>query len=242
MKLIKLDAIESTNDFLKTYAYQESLENFTVVTAKTQTKGKGQMGSLWESESGKNLTVSVFVNKIELLTNELFRLNMVVSVAMIEALETHQIPQLSIKWPNDILSANKKIGGILIENLILNHKLQHSIIGIGLNVNQTFFDDLPKASSLAIQAKKQFEIDTILLEIVKHLKINIKLLHVDFAVLKLKYLNLLYKINMPAMFQNNENLKFVGMIQGITEMGKLIITTDSNQEMTFEIKEITMLY
>jgi len=116
MKVIKLDAIDSTNEFLKGLSSKQQLENFTVVTAENQTKGKGQMGSVWDSEAGKNLTMSVFVKDSLSDVNQIFKLNIGVALAVIEALETFNIPNLMIKWPNDIMSYNFKIAGILIEN------------------------------------------------------------------------------------------------------------------------------
>jgi BirA family biotin operon repressor/biotin-[acetyl-CoA-carboxylase] ligase len=81
MKLIKLDAIDSTNDFLKALASQDELDNFTVVTAENQTKGKGQMGSKWESESGKNLIMSVLVKDFLYDNEQVFNLSVIVSLA-----------------------------------------------------------------------------------------------------------------------------------------------------------------
>src|SRR4051812_26319982 len=116
MNRIKLDAIGSTNDFLKELSAAESVENYTVVTAENQTKGKGQMGSQWDSEVGKNLIMSVLVKEFIQDASRIFNLNIVFSVAVIDVLKAVEIPKLTIKWPNDIMSDNKKIGGILIEN------------------------------------------------------------------------------------------------------------------------------
>src|SRR3954467_14213148 len=101
MKLIKLDAIDSTNDFLKALASQDELDNFTVVTAENQTKGKGQMGSKWQSESGKNLIMSALVKDFLYDNEQFFNLSIIVSLAVIETLNSLDIPDLSIKWPND---------------------------------------------------------------------------------------------------------------------------------------------
>ena len=118
MQLIKLDAIDSTNEFLKGLSSNQLLENFTVVTAENQTKGKGQMGAIWNSEPSKNLIMSVLVTDFVTDINQIFDINIVVSVSIIQVLQDLNIPELSIKWPNDIMSYNKKIGGILIENSI----------------------------------------------------------------------------------------------------------------------------
>ena len=116
MRLVKLDAIDSTNDFLKDLVRQQNVENFTVVTAENQTKGKGQMGAVWNSEIGKNLIMSVLIKDFLFNSKDVFNLNIAVSLAVIKSLERLEIPNLSIKWPNDIMSGDKKIGGILIEN------------------------------------------------------------------------------------------------------------------------------
>ncbi|MEY4037832.1 MAG: hypothetical protein RIR67_142, partial [Bacteroidota bacterium] len=174
MKLIKLDAIDSTNEFLKGLSNKEDLENFTVVTAENQTKGKGQMGAVWNSEVGKNLIMSVLVKDFLSEINEIFNLNIAVATAVITALKKQNIPNLSIKWPNDILSANKKIGGILIENSIKSDGTILSIVGLGLNVNQTNFEGLPKASSLAVVMEHELNKEELLSAIVTQLEANVE--------------------------------------------------------------------
>src|SRR6218665_3951820 len=114
MKVIKLDAIDSTNEFLKELLSKQTVENFTVVTAENQTKGKGQMGAVWNSEVGKNLIMSVLIKDFFTGSSVIYNLNIAVSLAVIQSLQEKKIPKLSIKWPNDIMSDPKKIGGILI--------------------------------------------------------------------------------------------------------------------------------
>ena len=162
MNLIKLDAIDSTNDFLKEMSRSQIVENFTVVTAKNQTKGKGQMGATWETESGKNLIMSILVKEELNDIDEIFHLNVAVALSVIKALEPLNLSKLSIKWPNDIIEKKKKIGGILIENSFKSDNKIESIIGIGLNVNQINFDNLPKASSLSLLKEKEFDLNEIL--------------------------------------------------------------------------------
>ena len=114
MKVIKLDAIDSTNEFLKGLLGKQTVDNFTVITAENQTNGKGQMGSVWTSEVGKNLIMSVLVKDFLFDISQIYNLNILVSLAVFQALDEIEIPELSIKWPNDIMSDTKKIGGILI--------------------------------------------------------------------------------------------------------------------------------
>ncbi|MBP6100100.1 MAG: biotin--[acetyl-CoA-carboxylase] ligase, partial [Flavobacterium sp.] len=139
MKTIKLDAIDSTNDYLKKLSKKEVIENFTMVLANSQSHGKGQRGASWSSEEGKNVIMSVLLKDLLVSREQLFDLNVLVSVSVFEVLEEKNISKLHIKWPNDIMSDAKKIGGILIENTFKTDNSIVSIVGIGLNVNQTDF-------------------------------------------------------------------------------------------------------
>jgi BirA family transcriptional regulator, biotin operon repressor / biotin---[acetyl-CoA-carboxylase] ligase len=236
MKLIKLDAIDSTNDFLKGLSNNQSVENFTVVTAETQTKGKGQMGSVWASEPSKNLIISVLVSDFLFDINSIFDINIVVSTTIIQVLQDFQIPQLSIKWPNDIMSYNKKIGGILIENSIKTDGTINSIVGLGLNVNQTNFENLPKASSLAVVCNAPFDKEIILVKFVKKLEQNILLWKKNRAETWSDYKNMLFKKGVPMPFVDKTELNFMGIIQDVTSTGKLQILLKNDSISEFEIK------
>ena len=243
MKIIKLDAIDSTNDFLKNLSNQNETQNFTIVTAETQTKGKGQMGSKWISESGKNLIVSVLEKNTLQNINQIFDLNVVVAVSILQAVETFKIKNLSIKWPNDIMAGNKKIGGILIENVIKPNNIIYSIIGFGLNVNQTNFDDLPNASSLKNITNKTFEKELILIKIVEFLEKNINILKNNQQnQLWELYHKLLYKKNKIMAFEDQNNEKFMGIIQKVTTSGKLVLMKENDVLQEYDVKEIKMLY
>ena len=243
MKIIKLDAIDSTNDFLKNLSNQNETLNFTIVTAETQTKGKGQMGSKWISESGKNLIVSILEKEVLQNINQIFDLNVVVAVSILQAIETFKIKNLSIKWPNDIMAGNKKIGGILIENVIKPNNIIYSIIGFGLNVNQTNFDDLPNASSLKNIANKTFEKELILIKIVEFLEKNINILKNNQQnQLWELYNKLLYKKDKIMAFEDQNNEKFMGIIQKVTPSGKLVLLKETDILQEYDVKEIKMLY
>jgi BirA family transcriptional regulator, biotin operon repressor / biotin---[acetyl-CoA-carboxylase] ligase len=243
MKLIKLDAIDSTNDFLKRLSGEQALENYTVVTAEKQTRGKGQMGAKWDSETGKNLMFSVLINNKLATISEIFDLNVAVALAVLTTLEINNIPNLSIKWPNDIMSDNKKVAGILIENSIKNNGEISSIIGVGLNVNQLNFDELPKASSLAVIMKKEFDKNVILNQFIDCLKLNCDLLYNKLAFqLWDNYNNKLFKKGNPMPFSLPDETKFMGIIQGVNSSGKLEVKLENDTIETFGIKEIQLLY
>ena len=242
MKLIKLDAIDSTNEFLKGLSNEQELDNFTVVTAENQTKGKGQMGSVWTSEASKNLTMSILVKDFIIDVSQLFTLNIAVSVAVITVLKSYKIPDLSIKWPNDIMSYNRKIGGILIENTIKSDGTIISVVGLGLNVNQTNFDNLPKASSLAVICAAKFDKDEILLSICDAIEKNINLYKYNSADLWSNYSTKLYKKGSPMPFSDQKNKNFMGIIEGVSSGGKLQVLLQDDSIAEFDIKEIQMLY
>ncbi|MET0760125.1 MAG: biotin--[acetyl-CoA-carboxylase] ligase [Flavobacterium sp.] len=243
MKLIKLDAIDSTNDFLKSLAGSQIVENYTVVTAENQIKGKGQMGAKWVSETGKNLIMSILIKDLLLDVNQIYNLNVAVSLSVISALENFAIPKLSIKWPNDIMSDNKKIGGILIENSIKTNGEIISIVGIGLNVNQINFDELPKASSLSVIMGTNFDKEEVLFKIVENLKINVaKLLNNQSEKLWRDYNFNLFKKGIPMPFESQNGDKFMGIIQDVNDFGRLQILLEDDSIVTFGVKEIQMLY
>ena len=154
-----------------------SLENFTIVVTKNQQKGRVQRDANWYSEPFKNLTFSILVNKLKLKTNEAKYINFAVSLAIFKVLEIYKIPNLFIKWPNDIMSANKKICGILIENSLSNNKINNSIIGIGLNVNQVNFPNLERVSSLNNILGYELNLDNLLIDLTKQLKFQFDLLN-----------------------------------------------------------------
>lgn len=242
MKLIKLDAIDSTNDFLKGLASKQFVENFTVVTAEIQTKGKGQMGSVWVAEKDKNLTMSVLIKDVLIDLNQIYTLNIAVALAVVRALQSFKIPELAIKWPNDIMSYNYKIGGILIENSIKIDGSVTSIVGIGININQTNFENLPKGSSLAVIAKQEFDKQAVLLAIVQELKDAMIVLKTNPDSLWREYLNLLFKKNVPVPFELPDGDRFMGIIQGVSAQGKIQILLENDAVVQYSIKEIQMLY
>ena len=119
MKLIKLNAIDSTNEYIKKIKSYVSDKLFCVYTY-SQTKGKGQRGNIWESEPNKNICISICFKPLTCEPNYTsFKLNMLVSLIILEFFEELKIPKLKVKWPNDILSDGKKISGILIETSYL---------------------------------------------------------------------------------------------------------------------------
>ncbi|WP_339626691.1 biotin--[acetyl-CoA-carboxylase] ligase [uncultured Winogradskyella sp.] len=242
MYIIKLNAIDSTNAYLKDMISAVLPKDFTVVIADNQTGGRGQMGTIWQTETGKNLTASVFKLIPKLKVEDQFYISMAVSVAIYKSLETFKIPQLSVKWPNDILSADKKLCGTLIENVIKSNKFEGSIIGFGLNINQKYFENLPKASSMSLIAGQLFDKNEVFLEILKQLKIQLNLLTTEkFAQIKDQYETSLFRKDKPSTFKTKGKM-FSGIIKGVTNTGQLNVWTEDAIIKTFNLKEVTLLY
>lgn len=243
MRIVKLNATNSTNSHLRGLYATGSIEDFTTVIAKTQTQGRGQMGTVWESEASKNLTFSVFKDMVEISLEHPFYISMATALALIKALQIFSIPRLSVKWPNDILSADKKICGVLIENVIKQNKINGSFIGIGLNVNQTEFIDLPKASSLKVLSGKVYDLDELVFEILKNLKDYFLILRAgDFKVLKSEYESYLFRKNKPSTFKDAEGFIFSGFIKGVSDSGNLQVRLEDSIQKEYDLKEITLMY
>lgn len=243
MNIIKLNAISSTNDYLKNLCTAQPVENFTVVVAENQTQGKGQRGNIWKIESGKNLTFSILIKKNSCSESSVFDLNIAVSVSIIQALESLKIPKLNIKWPNDILSDGKKIAGILIENTISGQQSVSSVIGIGLNVNQTDFENFPKASSLKNISQKEFDKDEIMFEIIQKIKENYELMaQNNTEILWEEYHNYLFRKEIPSVFEYPNGTKFMGIIKQVLKNGKIQILLEDDSLKEFDLKEVKLVY
>lgn len=243
MHIIKLNATSSTNAYLKDLLSTAHAKDFTVVVASKQTKGRGQMGTSWISEEGKNLTFSVLKREVGLEASQQFELNMRVSLAISDALSMLNIPNLSIKWPNDIMSANQKICGILIENILVGSKIQSSVIGIGLNVNQLEFNDLPKVASLKLSTGIEYNLDEVLQLILLRLTDNLKNAGTTaYNELSKAYQKQLFRIHKPSTFKDNEDNTFMGFIKGVSQDGKLKVLLEDDIIKEFALKEIQLLY
>lgn len=243
MRIIKLNAINSTNTFLKELSSDEAVVDYTIVQTNYQTNGRGQMGTLWAANAGENLMCSVFKDVSFLKFDQHFYISITVSLAIIKTLQAHKIPKLSIKWPNDILSENKKICGVLIENSIKQNRFKDSIIGIGININQTNFETLPQASSLQLVTGIVFNVDEILFDFIENLKHYFSILEKgNLETLKTTYENYLFRKKKPSTFKDIEGEMFSGIIQSVSQNGNLQVLLEDNILKEYDLKEIKLLY
>ena len=243
MEIIKLNATNSTNTYLKNLLKEKQVKDLSCIWALSQTQGRGQQGAKWISEPGKNLTFSV-LKKFENLPSEYhFLLNMEVSLAIFRALKKLYIPDLAVKWANDILSSKKKICGILIENTLHKEQISSSIIGIGLNVNQVFFNDLPNVSSLQKIMGHPFDLEEVLLLICQELEVSLKSLSpTRFETMLDEYHTHLFRKDMPSTFEYPNGERFMGYIRGVSHNGQLQVEQEDALMSSFSLKEIKLLY
>ncbi len=208
MKTIHFETIDSTNTYLK--QNYKDLDNFTFVSADFQSAGRGRNNRNWKSEKGENLLFSLLI-KDESLIKEFKSLSIISALSVIEAID---LPDLSIKWPNDVYYKDNKLVGILLEG-VSTDKIECLIIGIGINVNQKEFigDYKREPTSLCKILNKDINIETLKEKVYKQIESNFKLVKNNYDFYK-KIVKLDYLKNKEVYAEiNNElcNIKVLGI-------------------------------
>jgi len=220
----------------------EPLPEGTVIMAENQFAGRGQVESNWLAEPGKNLTFSILLQPAFLHLAEQFRLNMAVSVAIQRALKPIIGEGLTIKWPNDIYFGAKKLGGILIENIVSGGRIKACIIGIGINVNQEVFEAglESRAGSICQILHEHVNLISLLTQICSHIEVTyLKLRAGNYNTLGEEYLSFLYRLNVKAAYRQNGEI-IEGKIIGVSDTGLLNMETEEGV-MTYNFKEIEFI-
>lgn len=225
----------STNTEAMRLVNENKVQEGAVIITDHQMAGRGQRDSQWESEAGQNLTFSVVLYP-ELPVSRQFYLNMIASLAVTDALLTFINKSIKIKWPNDIFYANNKVCGILIQNNLKTNKIQSTVIGIGINVNQIRFS-YPKATSLSLISGKTIHREEILSNLLNFLEIRyIQLNNNELADLKYAYMERLYWFNETHWFADQSG-EFKGIIRDVNENGQLEVWTEGMMR-SYNFKEI----
>jgi BirA family transcriptional regulator, biotin operon repressor / biotin---[acetyl-CoA-carboxylase] ligase len=237
--LIKLATTESTNKFASELLRDNNVYEGTVVTCDEQTSGKGQRGQIWHSEKGKNLIFSVFFKPAFVPIADQFNLSKCIALATADFISQFGVKGIALKWPNDVYVNDRKIAGILIENQIKNGKISYSIVGIGININQTAFPvEAKNPTSLKIETGKEFILDdclTLMCECLEKRYLQLR----SGVSLNQEYLSKLYRFEQWASYKA-DGLVFQGKITGVALSGKLEIETDTEIKY-FDIKEIAFI-
>ena len=238
-----LDEVDSTNAYIQRLLQDRFLPEGTVVSAKIQNIGRGQMGTIWESGKGTDITLSLVLYPVFLQLSEQFSLSEAIALGVYKALMSI-LPNYAwaIKWPNDILLEGEKICGILIENAIQGSQIKNSIIGIGVNVNQDMAAHAQR-TSFKTKAGKYFdinEIENILFTWLEHYYLMLRAgkrqhIHIEYISKLLGYNEIRYYRK-----TDNEEL-FAGTIIDVNHNGKLNMLV--NEEiLAFDLKEIKFLF
>ena len=237
----KIGETDSTNLYLRKLLNESDLPNFFCVSTDFQTNGRGQQGTVWESNRGENLLFSFLIHSEKIPLNQQFLLSEIVSIGMCNALKYSNL-DTKIKWANDIFYQDKKLAGILIETIIAGGKMKYAIVGVGLNVNQTeFSENLPNAISLRQIFGKELDKQTILENILTEISVlfeNFDLKNSDDF--QKKYFELLYRNSGYHLFEE-KNDKFYAKILSVAPDGCLKLLTDNNLEKSFYFKEVKFI-
>ena len=233
MQIIKLDATDSTNDYLRQMLLANKLTTPTVVWSLFQKKGKGQRKQVWTSLAGENLMFSLYIPNLTRSADQLFSIHKIVSVCLADWLLSLQIPNISVKWPNDILSGHKKLGGILVESSLQKSIAKSIIIGVGINVNQIQFPQLPNATSMRLLKAKTYDLDTLLFSVAPKLIEGLTFSGKDWDA---AYEQSLYGLNKNRRFVSGKH-EFQGIIRSVSKDGKLVLETEIGKKL-FEVKEL----
>ena len=226
--IVTLNEVDSTNTYIKqALSKSKPFAEGTVIMAVDQSAGRGQTHNSWVSQAGKNLTCSILLKPLFLDVNKQFQLNQAMSLALNDVLLRHFGDSAKIKWPNDSYIGENKVAGMLIENIVQGNQLKYSIIGIGLNVNQTDFPaSLTHVSSFKKMLHIDYDLQSILVEICAAVEARYMQLKAGkFKLLHSEYLKQLYQVN------EWKSYKFEGIIQrgkisGVSNQGYLQVETD----------------
>ena len=234
--IIHFKEVESTNLIALSMIKANIRSLPFVITTDFQTSGKGQGLKKWESENGKNVLFSVAINTDIKIENQ-FILNVISSLSVLDLLDELNLENSSVKWPNDILIGKRKISGILIQNKLLSDTIKNTVIGIGLNVNQSKFTTFKREAT----SVKNENITSL-----SPSKISDRLLEfLEFRFAKSDnenwkdYFEKLYLKDKVAPFEI-EGKKQMGIIRKVNKTGELVLETEDSIR-NFHMKEIEFL-
>lgn len=226
--IVALDLLSKTNP----------LPGFLVIT-DYQTAGKGQYGRNWLSEPGKNILFSLIFMPLNLSVNDIFRLHLASSIALIRTLKKWNLSQLTIKWPNDIYVGSQKLAGILIQNQLKGYMVESSVIGIGININQAYFPAALNATSIILETGIEIIREELVIEIRSQL-LDMMSMNEDFEWDSLwrEYNSNLYLKDHLVAITTKDGKNLSGNIHSVTKSGNLRIQNAGQQFTDFSFGEI----
>lgn len=239
--ILYADELPSTNDRLLELCRVGHIQPFTTLYAGYQTRGKGQRGNHWEGERGKNLLFSIALYPSALPASSSFILSEIMSLSVIDVLDKW-LTDVSIKWPNDIYWADRKLGGMLIENEWEQGTVSLSVAGVGLNVNQSIFrSDAPNPVSMCQIAHREFDLPTLL----QHIVVQVANWFAQWETrgrtyVHDAYVRRLYRLHTYAPYRDRKG-EFVARIDDVKPDGNLLLTDLEGRVREYAFKEIQFI-
>lgn len=240
-KRIFVDKLPSTNSHAAYLLKKAKVQEGTVIHTSYQTAGRGQMGNTWESQYGKNLLFSIILYPKSVKAESQFIISKLFSLAIRDFIST-AVPDVFIKWPNDVIVRNDKIAGILIENAIIKNEIEYTVAGAGININQERFNQSVKnPTSLKILTKTSYDIEESLVKVLNDTDLRYKqLLYEKRPILDSDYISSLYRYNQWTEFKDSRGI-FEGKIINVTGTGRLQIEDRKSRVYEYGFKEVDFL-
>ena len=241
MEIIYLEETRSTNAYMQQLlSEKKEVKEGTLVWTGFQTAGRGQNQNTWESERNANLTFSLLLCPDFLPATEQFLLSQAAALGIVDFLSSFcELQELSIKWSNDVYQKDKKICGMLIENLLSGNSISHTILGIGINMNQVIFKgDAPNPVSVKQINGKTHDLN-VAIHAVRNAILNryMQLLRDEKAQIRKEYVDILYRGKGYFTYKDKSG-EFLACIKEIRDTGMLVLETDAGEERVYAFKEV----
>lgn len=240
VNVLKFSSVTSTNDLASTLVSTVNAKEWTAIIAEKQTKGRGQRGTNWHDEAGKNVLMSLMPSSFTWSIDRKFALTMAVALGVKNALDGFGV-ETRLKWPNDLYVGRKKIGGILMETSMSGSQIKSAILGIGINVNQDLFPfEAVNATSLKLELNRELDVSHVCSRIIDEVQSRwTTLMERGVAEIKRDYLKSLLGLHERLSFEVNQEVVY-GWIQGVGPDGRLEVEIDHRMQ-RFDLKEIKFL-
>jgi BirA family transcriptional regulator, biotin operon repressor / biotin---[acetyl-CoA-carboxylase] ligase len=239
--ILYLNEANSTNQYLIDLLESEKVDEGTAVACFNQTNGRGQKGNNWFSEPGKNICYSIVIYPDSIVARNQFIISQMVALS-VKAFLDGFTTNISIKWPNDIYWNDQKIAGILIENKLTGNFITHSVIGIGININQVSFpSEIPNPVSLKQITGTDYDLKDMINKL--HCKIQQSGGNVNGGIednIQRFYVNNLYHRDGFYTYRDKEG-DFSARIRGISGLGNLILEHEDGTVKDYAFKEVAYI-
>ena len=236
---LRFAVLESTNSYLKNIIKNGNPAEGLTVLAEYQTSGRGQFGNSWEAEKGKNLLFSTLLKPRFLPPDRQFILNMSVCLSVVDSLNEIS-PGFLIKWPNDILYNHKKVAGILIESSIGSGTLENTVIGVGININQTSFEGDNKRTSIIKVTGNAVEPEFVLNKVLEKMESRyLKLKRGNTSGLFREYYSVMYGIDRELPVRIGDEVTSITPLA--VEPGGELLAMHKGRKVRFRFKEVQFI-